>query len=492
MCNSSIPDYDRRHILVVFHFIFLYLGVLGNIAVIIYNIFLNRDKTPRLINLTTHLALADLLVCLAFYPTKIVLFFHSEVKVDLLFCKIKRTTIFVSLFLSIMMLLSITIDKYLYITKPLKYPLIVTTRRTRILLRCIWLAALVQIPPIFIYMESKKTSKPGKCHYPLPVVWLIIILQLVLICVIAILNYKIFKIVKEQRQRMASNIVLQRQLVQSEQVQCEQQQSKQIQSEQIQSEQVQSEQIQCQCEQEQSDQVQSDQVQSQCEKQQSEQGQSEQVQSEQVQSQCEQQQSEQGQSEQVQSEQVQSQCEQQQSEQGQSEQVQSEQVQSQCEQQQSEQLQSEQVQCQFEQQKSEQPQSEQVQSEQVQCEQAVQSEQVKSEQVKSEQQKSEQQQSEQNITWLRHLAKELKVIKTFAIIVGVLTCCFVPYIVMNMLRISRYDPCLTHIARLIANELVGINSIANAFIYALRHKKYTQAYRKLFSSTWARLCHATE
>ena len=77
--------------------------------------------------------------------------------------------------------------------------------------------------------------------------------------------------------------------------------------------------------------------------------------------------------------------------------------------------------------------------------------------------------------------------KTFAIIVGVLTCCFVPCIVMNMLRISRYGSCFTHTARLIANELVGINSIANAFIYALRHKKYTQAYRKLFSSAWARL-----
>ncbi len=187
-------------------------------------------------------------------------------------------------------------------------------------------------------------------------------------------------------------------------------------------------------------------------------------------------QSEQVQSEQVQSEQVQS--EQVQSEQVQSEQVQSEQVQS--EQVQSEQVQSEQVQ-------SEQVQSEQVQSEQVQSEQ-VQSEQVQSEQVQSEQVQSEQVQSKQNATWLRNLAVELKAMKTFAIIVGVLTCTFVPYIVMNMIRISDCrGSCLPHIIHKIVYRLVGINSIANPFIYALRHKQYIRAYRKVFSAAWARL-----
>jgi cation transport ATPase len=202
-----------------------------------------------------------------------------------------------------------------------------------------------------------------------------------------------FKIVKDQRQRMASELVLQPQL-QSEQVQSEQVQSEQVQSEQLQSEQVQSEQVQ---------------------------------------------------SEQVQSEQVQS------------EQVQSEQV-----------------------------QSEQVQSEQVQSEQ-VQSEQVQSEQVQSEQVQSEQVQSEKNMTWLRHLAKELKAMKTFAIIVGVLTFCFVPYIVTNIIRVLDDDSCVLHTTYLIILHLVGVNSIANAFIYALKHKKYIRAYRKLLSSAWARL-----
>ena len=339
---ASFPREVEDVILVVLSFIFLFIGVLGNIAVIIYNIFLNHDKTPSSC-LVTHLAFADLLVCLIVYPQKIVSLFHAVGRDDrLLLCKVTQTASYVSLFLSIMFLLSITIDKYMYIAKPLKYPLIVRTRRTRILLSCIWLAALAQLPLIYIYMDTRQkrnrekscspttrspttgssTTKPEyereRCVLPPPAVWLQVILQLTAICVMTILNYKMFKIAKEHKQRMASEFVLQPQ------------------------------------------------------------------------------------------------------------------------------------------------QSEQAQSEQV--------------------------QSEQNMTWSRRLAKELKAMKTFAIVVGVLIICFLPYIVQNMLRDSDHHRLLSeHIAGRIYLQLVGINSIANAFIYALRHKKYIRAYRKLFSSAWARL-----
>ena len=165
---------------------------------IIYNIFLNQEKTPSS-RLVTHLALADLLVCLTLYPTQIVQSFHEEVKDDHQFWTITRTAIYIS----IMMLLSITTDKYLYIAKPLKYPLIMTTRRTSKLLTCIWLAALViQLPLICISRDHNKTCI--KYHCLRLVLWLQIIQQLAAICVMTTLNYKMFKIVKEQRQRMAS------------------------------------------------------------------------------------------------------------------------------------------------------------------------------------------------------------------------------------------------------------------------------------------------
>jgi hypothetical protein len=78
--TSSPRDYDvERVIVVVLSFIFLFVGVLGNIAVIIYNIFLNHDKTPSSC-LVTHLAFADLLVCLILHPKRIVSFFLAGMR----------------------------------------------------------------------------------------------------------------------------------------------------------------------------------------------------------------------------------------------------------------------------------------------------------------------------------------------------------------------------------------------------------------------------
>ena len=110
-----------------------FLGVVGNSAVIIYNIFLNHHKTPSSW-LVTNLAVADLLVCLAIYPAKIYDVLHSQQRTDNCYFE---ATLFASMFLSVMILLTITIDKYLYIAKPLKYPMIVTKRRNFILVSCI-------------------------------------------------------------------------------------------------------------------------------------------------------------------------------------------------------------------------------------------------------------------------------------------------------------------------------------------------------------------
>ena len=300
---------------VVLGFIFVVLGTLGNSAVIIYNIFLNRDKTPSSW-LVTHLAFADLLVCLTVHLMIILKFFFKDKLNDILCCRTVHSTLYVSLFLSIMFLLVITIDKYLYIAKPLKYPMIVTKRRIFKIIRSIWVAALVQFPIIYICIKELKAENTSeKCHYPDSLVYLLI-LQLVPIGVIAILNYKMLKIVKEQRQKIALEVVLQ-QLPHEE---------------------------------------------------------------------------------------------------------------------------------------------------------------------------SEQERSEQNQTWLRRLAIELKAVKTFAIIIGVLMFCFVPHIVISLIRSKvPSDHGTTRTAKVIGKQLVGLNSIANAGIYALRHKKYTRAYKQLFLSAWARL-----
>ena len=452
--------------LTVLHFIFLFLGLLGNIAVIFYNIFLNRDKTPSSC-LIINLAFADLLVCLTFYPVKIFNFFEDEKHEKELLCPLRLTTLYVSLFLSVMILLSITVDKYLYIAKPLKYPLIVTTRRIFILLGCIWLAAMVQLPLVFLKGIKKNVQhKFKKCHYQLTVIWLNFIVQLVPTCIITILNYKMFKIVKHQRLRIASDAIV-LQPLQPKRVQSKLQ-SKQVELEQIKSKQIEFKETHFQ-------QVESDQ------------GETGQLQSKQVET-------EQLQSKQVETEQLQS--KQEETEQLQSKQVETEQLQSELldlEKMQSDQGKTEQIQP--DQEETEQIQCNRIESRQIRLEQSeqealeeIQSEERKPEKVQSEQSQAGTEQSNTRMVLLRHLLVEMKAVKTFAIIVVVLTCSVVPYNMLHIMRVYSKDvSCRKHSARLITHELLGVNSIANAFIYALRHKKYIQAYRRFFSAAWTRI-----
>ena len=558
---------DDRITFLVLNSIFLLLGVLGNTAVIFYNTILNPRKTSGSW-LITHLAFADLLVCLTSIATS------AGEKHEKPLCTIRCTIFHASSFLSVMILLFITIDRYLYIARPLRYPSIVTKQRTSVILVCIWLAAMAQLPSILIDIYKNKNCSRVKCPYPPHVIWLNIIFQLVPICIIAILNCKMCKIVKDQRLRIASEaIVLQRiqlnevqpkrpqseprgsnltntvtnthgestirktadaasseqtenKQVQSkleqiqlkqlkpEQLILEQIQSKQVEMEQIQSEQVNMEQIQfeqVEMGQIQSKQVKMEQIQSkqvEMEQLQSKQVETNQIQSKQVETEqmhsklaeMEQIQSEQVEMEQLQSKQVE--MEQMQSKLAEMEQIQSEHVE--MEQLQSKQVETEQMHsklAEMEQIQSEQAEMGQIQSKQVEMEQ-MQSKQVESqlEQVPLQKNQSKQQPKQTetekepfnlHMTWLRHLLVEMRAVKTFAIIVGVFTCCLVPYNILNVYHIaSDYDfkgLGLPRRVKRIFFGLLGINSIANAFIYALRHKKYIRAYRQLFSAAWTRL-----
>ena len=125
----------------VFKFIAMIVGVLGNLTVIIHTIFLNKEKTTTSY-LTGNLALTDLLVCLTFYPIWIIEFIEILLNIDSdqdLFCKFSRSTMWAFMFASIVTLLAITVDRYLYIVKPLKYPQIVRHRRVFLAVSGIWL-----------------------------------------------------------------------------------------------------------------------------------------------------------------------------------------------------------------------------------------------------------------------------------------------------------------------------------------------------------------
>ena len=143
------------------------IGVFGNVAVIIYTNFLNKKKTATFY-LVGNLALADLLVCLTFYPIWIIEFVQILLNIDNdqdLFCKFSRATIWAFMFASIATLLAITVDRYLCIVKPLRYQLIVTHRRVFLAVAGIWIAACSLFIARYVHLINVRNFQ-SYCELP--------------------------------------------------------------------------------------------------------------------------------------------------------------------------------------------------------------------------------------------------------------------------------------------------------------------------------------
>ena len=152
---------------VVFKFIAMIIGVFGNVTVIMYTIFLKKEKTVTSY-LVGNLALADLLVCLTFYPIWIIEFVQILLNIDNdqdLFCKFGRGTIWAFMFASITTLLAITVDRYLYILKPLRHPFIVTHRRVFLAVSGIWTAACCIFIAWYVHVISYRNFR-SLCTLP--------------------------------------------------------------------------------------------------------------------------------------------------------------------------------------------------------------------------------------------------------------------------------------------------------------------------------------
>ena len=144
------------------------VGVLGNVTVLIHTILSNKEKTATSY-LVGNLAMADLLVCLTFYPIWIIEFIQIMLNIDNdqdLFCKFSRATVWAFVFASIATLLAITVDRYLYIVKPLRYPQIVTHQRVFLAVSGIWITACCLFIVWYIYFRSYGIEFRSFCYVP--------------------------------------------------------------------------------------------------------------------------------------------------------------------------------------------------------------------------------------------------------------------------------------------------------------------------------------
>ena len=197
----------------VFKFIAMIIGVFGNVTVIIYTIFLNKKTATSY--LVGNLALADLLVCLTFYPIWIIEFVQILLNIDNdqdLFCKFSRATIWAFMFASIATLLAITVDRYLYIVKPLSYQFIVTHRRVFLAVSGIWTVACSIFIARYVHVVSYRNFR-SYCDLPGLAIniyrideafgYLCLILML-------LLNLHIFLVARKQRKRILAETTIAR------------------------------------------------------------------------------------------------------------------------------------------------------------------------------------------------------------------------------------------------------------------------------------------
>ena len=191
---------------VVFKFIAMIIGVLGNITVIISTLFSNKERTGTSF-LVANLGLADLLVCLTFYPIWIIELVYTILDINSdqdLFCKLSRSTTWALLAASLGTLIAITVDQYFYIVKPLKYPMIVTKERVFKAIAVIWLCSASLY--IILHVHWRKFDGKLRSFCFLISDLFFSLLNIFVAClpliIIFILNFKIFNVARKHRNRI--------------------------------------------------------------------------------------------------------------------------------------------------------------------------------------------------------------------------------------------------------------------------------------------------
>ena len=196
---------------VVFKFIAMIIGVVGNITVIIYTIFLNRQKTATSY-LVGNLALADVLMCLTFYPIWIIEFIQTIMNIESdqnLFCKFSRSSSYAFLFASVGTLLAITVDRYLYIIRPLKYPLIVTKRRVFTCILGIWLTTCSIFLMFVIFVRRSDEKLRSFCTLDFYIQhFMVAFVAYLPLCLILILYVCVLIVAGKQRKRILAETMV--------------------------------------------------------------------------------------------------------------------------------------------------------------------------------------------------------------------------------------------------------------------------------------------
>ena len=200
--HDHIPSTEFFIVLILFISLLIIAGIIGNVGVIAYNILVNHSKTPTTY-FVVNLAISDIIVCLIFFPTWLIesiLIIGENEGNPRLTCKVGVTSSAASMALSVANLLAITIDKYILITKPLKYSSIMTWKRTHIMLAVIWLLVIVNVNLVFFGVDEVPGRRLScRTNYMKNI---FVVTFNIPIVILLYLNHKIFEIAKVHRRKI--------------------------------------------------------------------------------------------------------------------------------------------------------------------------------------------------------------------------------------------------------------------------------------------------
>ena len=205
--SQKFPSVNVLIVLIVFQHLFLIVGIFGNACVMIYNVFLNHSKSPTSYFVAI-LAINDFFACCIIYPIWMTTYMRSALEITIdqkllyLVCQITGT----SVIFSILTLLAITVDKFVFINWPLKYDLIVTWRRTYFASLMILVFGII-LKPFSLLVKTESRVHRFCAANTLMYVLGFFLYILIPFFIIFILNYKIFKIAQQQRLKIAVNFV---------------------------------------------------------------------------------------------------------------------------------------------------------------------------------------------------------------------------------------------------------------------------------------------
>ena len=203
--NHTYPSSKFIIGIIVTSCVCLLLGILGNVGVIMYNIFMNHTKIPTTY-FVINLAVSDIIVCCSFFPTWIVKSTQlmsggeDEERTNMI-CKISTTTSGTSVALSAANLLAITIDRFIFISRPLKYPVIMTWKRTYFMLASVWILCTFHAGVLFF--QSQDETDLVHCRANSQTILAIDLFAFYIpVMTLVFLNYKIFNVAIRQGRKV--------------------------------------------------------------------------------------------------------------------------------------------------------------------------------------------------------------------------------------------------------------------------------------------------